>query len=296
MTEPVVQNNEFQFKLSTALKSLGRCITYYPSLAAAVGLKESIILCQLLYWTPKVSGEGWIYKTAEELSEETGLSYREQLRIRKNLVKQQLIEERHDRVEHRIYFRVCIEALDKIGVHMTNGQLPPDHLTKGKVAPSQSDTGTVTNLPCHSHKVTVDNKEHRLHIDDTKITHLSTRHFVPPTIEEVIAYCKERGSDVDPQRWHAYYTSNGWKVGRNRMVDWKAAVRTWEKNGGYSGKSGETYQERLNRKRRENERDVIRSLHPEMATFLDEHERDAPREGSINRVDPDVEILPRRRD
>lgn len=58
--------------------------------------------------------------------------------------------------------------------------------------------------------------------------------FVPPTVEEVDAYCKERGNQVDPQRFVDYYEANGWKVGRNPMKDWKAAVRTWEKNGFYT--------------------------------------------------------------
>lgn len=52
--------------------------------------------------------------------------------------------------------------------------------------------------------------------------------FSPPTLEEVIAYCNERNNGVDPQRFVDYYTANGWKVGRNAMKDWKAAVRTWE--------------------------------------------------------------------
>lgn len=56
--------------------------------------------------------------------------------------------------------------------------------------------------------------------------------FVPPTVEEVAEYCKERGNKVDPQRFVDHYTANGWKVGgRGAMKDWKAAVRNWEKNG-----------------------------------------------------------------
>ena len=50
-----------------------------------------------------------------------------------------------------------------------------------------------------------------------------------PTLEEVKEYCSERGNKVDPERWFDYYTSNGWKVGKNPMKDWKAAVRTWER-------------------------------------------------------------------
>lgn len=55
--------------------------------------------------------------------------------------------------------------------------------------------------------------------------------FIAPTLEEVRQYCRERNSTVDPQRFIDYYTANGWRVGKNPMKDWKASVRTWEKNG-----------------------------------------------------------------
>lgn len=54
--------------------------------------------------------------------------------------------------------------------------------------------------------------------------------FTPPTLDEVKAYCSERNNNVDAQRFIDYYTANGWKVGRNSMKDWKAAVRTWERS------------------------------------------------------------------
>ena len=47
-------------------------------------------------------------------------------------------------------------------------------------------------------------------------------------IEEVKKYCQERQNNVDPNKWIDHYTSNGWMVGKNKMKDWKAAVRTWE--------------------------------------------------------------------
>lgn len=52
--------------------------------------------------------------------------------------------------------------------------------------------------------------------------------FAPPTLEEVTAYCRERNNGIDPQHFVDYYQSNGWKVGRNPMKDWKATVRRWE--------------------------------------------------------------------
>ena len=49
-----------------------------------------------------------------------------------------------------------------------------------------------------------------------------------PTVEQVIEYCHERKTGVDPYKWHDFYTSKGWMIGKNHMKDWKAAVRTWE--------------------------------------------------------------------
>lgn len=54
--------------------------------------------------------------------------------------------------------------------------------------------------------------------------------FSVPSLEEVSCYCQERNNTVDPQRFIDHYTANGWRVGKNPMRDWKAAIRTWEKN------------------------------------------------------------------
>lgn len=53
--------------------------------------------------------------------------------------------------------------------------------------------------------------------------------FIPPELSEVSAYCQERKNNVDPQTWIDFYTAKGWMIGKNKMKDWKAAVRTWEK-------------------------------------------------------------------
>ena len=59
----------------------------------------------------------------------------------------------------------------------------------------------------------------------------TSKKFVPPTVDEVRAYCIERKNHVDPEAFVAHYTANGWKVGgRGAMKDWKAAIITWEKN------------------------------------------------------------------
>jgi len=54
--------------------------------------------------------------------------------------------------------------------------------------------------------------------------------FIPPSLEEVQAYCKERNKGVNAEKWYNHYSAVGWKVGKNPMKDWKAAVRTWEQD------------------------------------------------------------------
>ena len=66
-------------------------------------------------------------------------------------------------------------------------------------------------------------------VPDKNVGHkTSHKRFTPPTVDEVRAYCQERQNGVNPQRFVDYYSSNGWMVGKNKMKDWKAAIRTWE--------------------------------------------------------------------
>ena len=73
-------------------------------------------------------------------------------------------------------------------------------------------------------------EEESVQEEKKEVNRATASRFKPPTVEEVADYCRERDNHVDPQRFVDHYTSNGWKVGKNPMKDWKAAVRTWEKN------------------------------------------------------------------
>ena len=64
------------------------------------------------------------------------------------------------------------------------------------------------------------------------------KRFVKPSIEQIKAYCTERGYPVDAQRFFDYYESNGWMVGKNHMKDWQAAVRNWNQRDRHGGQSG----------------------------------------------------------
>ena len=67
-------------------------------------------------------------------------------------------------------------------------------------------------------------------VTDISINETKRKRFSPPTLEEVKTYCLERGNKVDAERFIDYYTSNGWKVGKNSMKDWRSAVKLWERN------------------------------------------------------------------
>jgi len=83
----------------------------------------------------------------------------------------------------------------------------------------------VTRDKCDSHAVTVP----KPYSNQDTPPYNPPKRFTAPTMDEVRAYCSERGSRVDAQTFVDFYASKGWKVGNQPMKDWQAAVRTWEK-------------------------------------------------------------------
>lgn len=67
-------------------------------------------------------------------------------------------------------------------------------------------------------------------IDSSASTTTKRKRFEKPTLSEIEQYCIERNNNVNAEQFFDYYESNGWKVGKNSMKDWKAAVRTWERS------------------------------------------------------------------
>ena len=72
-----------------------------------------------------------------------------------------------------------------------------------------------------------------------------TANFSPPDIQDVKAYCMERKNNVDPERFIDFYEAKGWMVGKNKMKDWRAAVRNWERNEASKSAAQTTQQGRL---------------------------------------------------
>lgn len=103
-------------KLSEFLADVGRPMAYYPSLAHAFGgVKQAVLLSQLIYWSDKGHyNDGWIYKSVEELKIETGLSYEEQRAARTSLKASGVLQEHYKRLEHKLFFRINKDILDEV--------------------------------------------------------------------------------------------------------------------------------------------------------------------------------------
>ena len=108
-----------------------------------------------------------------------------------------------------------IETLDKIR-EQTRLRVAK-HREQRKIANSEVCNVTVTQ--CNATEE--DKKENK---------NKSICAFAPPTVEQVKEYCAERKNNVDAERFVDFYTSKGWMVGKTKMKDWKASVRTWEKD------------------------------------------------------------------
>ena len=108
-------------------------------------------------------------------------------------------------------------------------QAPPSNVKQCQAMPStvkHNDIGNDIDIG-----IDIENEEERERTGESGDAFVSTspsKKFIPPTVEQVEEYCSKKGFQIDVRLFMDYYTANGWKVGKNPMRDWKAAVRTWE--------------------------------------------------------------------
>ena len=122
------------------------------------------------------------------------------------------------------------EARAKMGKGGRNGKGGgrPKKQGENKVDPQkdQCNGGIIGGLNAPSKEESLKSKAPKGDIEGAK----SVARFCPPTLEEVQSYVLEKGIEIDTERFVAYYESNGWMVGRNKMKSWKSAIVTWKKN------------------------------------------------------------------
>lgn len=143
------------------------------------------------------------------------------------------------------FVQILVPLIDKNNRHYENGKKggrpkskPNENQTETKSKPNhnQFETNTEPNV---THSVIVLKSNSVIEEKNNSVIEppLSPngdipprgKRFTPPTVDEVRAYCLERSNNVDAEKFVDFYTAKGWKVGKNPMKDWRAAVRTWER-------------------------------------------------------------------
>lgn len=100
---------------SESLKIAGKPIAYYPKLAKPLGsTNASILFSHFFYWHDKTENPLGVYRTAEEIELETGLSVQEQRTARNKLKERGILIETEKRIEHRIYYKLDLDAFDDL--------------------------------------------------------------------------------------------------------------------------------------------------------------------------------------
>lgn len=99
-------------------------------------------------------------------------------------------------------------------------QEPNHNQTRTKYEPKEKDKDKVKDKE----------KDKEKDKDKDKNNNKKSACFVPPTLGDVKEYCKEKGYEIDAERFIDFYMSKDWMIGKNRMKDWRAAVRNWDRN------------------------------------------------------------------
>ena len=117
------------------------------------------------------------------------------------------------------------------GNHNPTGQNGQSEVKDGQNGQTFLETETETETEAEDTYTDFSDKSSKsgMCVTDDSTAVKKTQKFIPPTVGEVSAYCLERGSGVNPERFVDFYTSKGWMIGKSKMKDWRAAVRNWER-------------------------------------------------------------------
>ena len=116
-------------KPSELLHIIGKPIAYYPQLAKPLGgVNASLLFGHFFYWKDKGHSELGVYRTADEIEVETGLSRDEQRTARRKLRERGVLIETEKRIEHRIYYKLDLDRFDEIISQSGSGDFPIDEV------------------------------------------------------------------------------------------------------------------------------------------------------------------------
>jgi hypothetical protein len=149
-------------KLTDCLQELGRPVAYYPKLSHITGgVKETLFLCQLLYWEGKQANkEGWIYKTQQEMFEETGLTRYEQETARRNLKNKGFIEEKLQGIPAKLHYKINFKAINEAWAEFVEEETANNNVDEQQTSMGKSNKqacGNITNSDAETQQTITEN-------------------------------------------------------------------------------------------------------------------------------------------
>lgn len=199
-------------------------ITFNKEIAKIIGLHEALLLGELCSICD-LYGEEFFF-TQDKISNDTCLSEYQIQKALKTLQEKNIVSVKKRGIPCKNYYKINEYAILELLGTSTPETRPLE--TEKLDNLQQNNSITISNNTNNN------NTNNNTYIDratDTdKPEKKKTTSFQKPTVDEVRAYCEERGNNIDPEKFIDYYNSNGWKVGKSPMKDWKATIRNWERN------------------------------------------------------------------
>ena len=176
------------------LLSSSAFIIFNKELARQVGLKEAILLADLIskeeYFIANGMTDGWFFNTEANIEKDTTLTPYQQRKCLKTLKTNLVLETKRKGIPAKQYFKI-----NELQVIKLLNNLSATNLTS---------------------------------INKNKEIKIINKLFTIPMISEVESYCLERKNNIEAESFINFYDSKGWMVGKNKMKDWRACIRTWE--------------------------------------------------------------------
>tara|TARA_R110001583_G_scaffold130188_1_gene281977 strand:+ start:309 stop:929 length:621 start_codon:yes stop_codon:yes gene_type:complete len=164
------------------------------NLAKKIGLKEAVLLSDLIskeeYFIANGMTDGWFFNTEANIEADTTLNSYHQRKCLKTLKNHNLISVKRKGIPAKQYFKINEEQVLQILTNLSDKEQPT--------------------------------------INKNKEIKIINKYFIKPSILEVKNYCILRKNNIEAESFINFYDSKGWMVGKNKMQDWKAAIRTWE--------------------------------------------------------------------
>jgi len=217
------------------MRSMGKPIAYYPKLAKPLGgVSSAILFSQLFYWQDKATSELGVYKTRDELEDETGLSHNEQRTAIKKLCERGVLIVTEKRLEHKTYYKINNEKVNEVlndfansmielsrDINSTHPELDIVEVetnTKSSSLHQEITTKTTTEITTDIIADKPQKKKRACQIPDD---------FEPTTHHQDIAINENINLDNEFVRFKDYCLANG-----KKYIDWNAAFNNWLRNAG----------------------------------------------------------------